>query len=230
VVTGVYRDLFAATASAGAALTGLLFVAMTVASQRTLVRGPRVIRQIRASAALLAFTSTLAIALFGLVPGTNIGYPAVIVAAIGIFFIAAAIRSIVGSRAGPSLVRSQVWLILILLLICVAELAAGVVLLGNPASTTSLQTIGYAVVSSLLVGIGRAWEFIGERDSGIFASLGILVGHTDERGAPAADDGGPDGPGGAISRTADRRDEPEAHGDAPAGDPAERGEPRAGGD
>jgi hypothetical protein len=194
VVTGAYRDLFAATASAAAALTGLLFVAMTVASQRALVRGPRVIRQIRASAALLAFTSALAIALFGLVPGTNIGYPAVIVAAIGILFIAAAIRSIVASRAGPALVRSQVWLILILLLIAFAELAAGVVLLGNPASATSVQTIGYAVVSSLLVGIGRAWEFIGERDSGIFASLGILVGHTDQQRTSAADDGSPDNP------------------------------------
>jgi hypothetical protein len=194
VVTGAYRDLFAATAGAAAALTGLLFVAMTVASQRALVRGPRVIRQIRASAALLAFTSALAIALFGLVPGTNIGYPAVIVAAIGILFIAAAIRSIVASRAGPALVRSQVWLILILLLIAFAELAAGVVLLGNPASATSVQTIGYAVVSSLLVGIGRAWEFIGERDSGIFASLGILVGHTDQQRTSAADDGSPDNP------------------------------------
>jgi hypothetical protein len=194
VVTGAFRDLFAATASASAALTGLLFVAMTVASQRALVRGPRVIRQIRASAALLAFTSALAIALFGLVPGTNIGYPAVIVAAIGILFIAAAIRSIIASRPGSALVRSQVWLILILLLISFAELAAGVVLLGNPASATSVQTIGYAVVSSLLVGIGRAWEFIGERDSGIFASLGILVGHTDQQRPSAADGGSPDNP------------------------------------
>jgi hypothetical protein len=206
VVTGAYRDLFAATAGAAAALTGLLFVAMTVASQRALVRGPRVIRQIRASAALLAFTSTLAIALFGLVPGTNIGYPAVVVAAFGIFFVAAAIRSIVGSRAGPSLVRSQIWLILILLLISFAELIAGVVVLGNPASATSVQVIGYAVVTSLLVGIGRAWEFIGERDTGILASLGILAGHTDapdaaakgddERAAPAGPGTPPpDGPG-----------------------------------
>jgi hypothetical protein len=195
VVTGVSRDLFAATASAAAALTGLLFVAMTVASQRAIVRGPRVIRQIRASAALLAFTSALAIALFGLVPGTNIGYPAVVVGTIGIFFIAAAIRSIVASRAGPSLVRSQVWLILILLIICVAELAAGVVVLFNPASAESVQTIGYAVVTSLLVGISRAWEFVGERDTGILASLGILAGRpdatsdTDGPGDSAADPG-----------------------------------------
>jgi hypothetical protein len=184
VITGAYRDLFAATAGAAGALTGLLFVAMSVASQRALVRGPRLIRQVRASAALLAFSNTLAIALFGLVPGTNIGYPAVVVAVIGIFFTAAAIRSIVSSHAGPALVRGQVGLILILLLICFTELIAGVVVIGNPASGTSVQVIGYAVVTSLLVGIGRAWEFIGERDTGILASLGTLVG----RGHPQAGD------------------------------------------
>ncbi len=175
MVTAAYRDLFAATSAAAGALTGLLFVAMSVAAQRAVFRGPPVIRQIRASAALLAFSNTLAISLYGLVPGTNIGYPALILAVIGIAFIAAAIRSIMASRASRAQIRNQTWLIMILLLICITELAAGVVLLGNAASTTSVETIGYAVVTSLLVGIGRAWEFIGERDTGILASLGILV-------------------------------------------------------
>jgi modulator of FtsH protease len=203
VVTGAYRDLFAATAGAAAALTGLLFVAMSVASQRALVRGPLVIRQIRASAALLAFSSTLAIALFGLVPGTNIGYPAVVVATIGIMFIAAAVRSIVTSRSAPSLVRSQIGLILILLLICFTELIAGIVVLANAASTTSVQVIGYAVVTSVLVGIGRAWEFIGERDTGILASLGILTGHTARPRAADPDGDEGTGPGGADTPPAD---------------------------
>jgi hypothetical protein len=185
VVTGVYRELFAATAAAAAALTGLLFVAMSVAPQQAVVRGPRMIRQIRASAALLAFTNTLAIALFGLVPGTNVGYPALVVAIIGIFFTAAAIRSIVASHASPALVRGQVSLIGILLLICFSELIAGAVVIGNPGSETSVQVIGYAVVTSLLVGIGRAWEFIGERETGILASLGILAGRS---AAPKAAD------------------------------------------
>lgn len=196
MVTAAYRDLFAATAAAGGALTGLLFVAMSVTSQRAVFRGPPVIRQIRASAALLAFSNTLAISLYGLVPGTNIGYPALILAVIGIAFIAAAIRSIMASHASPKQVRNQTWLIMILLLICVTELAAGVVLLGNAASLTSVETIGYAVVTSLLVGIGRAWEFIGERDTGILASLGILAR---PGGAPEGDGPGGEHPAGPAS-------------------------------
>ena len=192
MVTGDYRDLFTTAATAAGALTGLLFVAMSVTSQRALVSGPPVIRQIRASAALLAFTNTLAISLFGLVPDTNIGYPAVVVAVIGIMFTAAAIRSILASRASPAQIRNQTGLIVILLLICVTELVAGVILLANPASISSVQTIGYAVVTSTLVGIGRAWEFIGERETGLLASLGILAGYP---GRPEADGQAAERPG-----------------------------------
>ncbi len=210
MVTGAYRDLFAATASAAGALTGLLFVAMSVGRSQALVRGPAVIRQIRASAALLAFTNTLTVALFGLVPGTNIGYPSVILAIIGILFTAAAIRSIVASHASPAQVRSQTGLIMLLLLICFTELVAGIVVLANPASSLSVQVIGYAVVSALLFGIARAWEFIGEREPGIFASLGVLVGHTDPRRASAATDGRSKDPGGRGSPPAGPGDSAEA--------------------
>ncbi len=203
MITGAYRDLFAATAGAAAALTGLLFVAMSVGGDRALLRGPLVIRQIRASAALLAFTNTLAIALFGLVPGTNIGYPAVVVAIIGILFTAAAIRSIVASRASPAQVRAQTALIMLLLLICFTELIAGIVVLGNPASSLAVQVIGYAVVSAMLFGIARAWEFIGERETGIFASLGVLAGRSPAQNPAAEGDGERAGPGGPGSPPAD---------------------------
>ena len=210
MITGAYRDLFAATAAAAGALTGLLFVAMSVASRQALVHGPPVIRQIRGSAALLAFTNALAVSLFGLVPDINVGYPAVIVATIGILFTAAAIRSILSSRAGRAQIRAQTSLIMILLLICFTELIAGIIVLGNPSSQTSVQVIDYAVVTSLLVGIGRAWESIGERETGILASLGILAGHA----APAEGAGHGDG---GLAADDTRRESPTADG---PGDPA----------
>ena len=208
MVTGDYRELFATAAAAAGALTGLLFVAMSVTSQRALVSGPPIIRQIRASAALLAFTNTLAISLFGLVPGTNIGYPAIVVAVIGIMFTAAAMRSILASHASPAVIRNQIELIVILVLVCVTELVAGVIVLANPASTSSVQIIGYAVVTSTLVGIGRAWEFIGERETGILASLGILAGRpgtADDAGRPATER--PTDPAGA-GNPAEANDQP----------------------
>jgi hypothetical protein len=70
-----YRDMLVAIATTAGALTGLLFVALSVAPRRERDLGPQVIRQIRAAAALLAFSKGLAVSLFSLVPGTNVGYP-----------------------------------------------------------------------------------------------------------------------------------------------------------
>ena len=89
MLNGAYRDLLPAIANCSAALIGLLFVAMTVARRRSPSDRPVVIEQVRAAACILAFTNALAVSLFGLVPGNNIGYPAIVLAVIGIFFTAA---------------------------------------------------------------------------------------------------------------------------------------------
>lgn len=96
-VFGTYRDLLTAIAGRASALTGLLFVAMSVTSRRSPAHGSAVIRQLRAAAALLPFTNVLAISLFGLVPGNSVGYPTTVMAVIGLFFTAAGVRSILSA-------------------------------------------------------------------------------------------------------------------------------------
>jgi hypothetical protein len=178
VVIGAYRDLFTAVAASAGALTGLLFVAVSVVPRRGGVSGLEVIQQVRAAAALLAFTNVLAISLFSLVPGTNAGYPAVVLGVIGILFTAAGTRSILSSRPARRQQGQQLELLILLLLIFGAELASGIAVIADPTRSTPLQVIGYAMVSSLLVGIARAWELVGNRDTGIRASLAVLAGRT----------------------------------------------------
>lgn len=197
MISGAYRDFFAAAAGSSGALTGLLFVAMSVAPPQGRSGGPPLIREIRASAALLAFTNALAVSLFALVPTTRIGYPAIIFGIIGIAFTAAAVRSMTRGTDPGRVLRGQFGLLWLLLAIYTAELVAGIAALADPRSGTAVQIIGYALVASLLLGIGRAWEFIGERDTGLGASLSILLGRRTEAGGdpvPPADDqpGGPD--------------------------------------
>jgi hypothetical protein len=170
-----YRELLVAIAGAGGALTGLLFVALSVTPRRDPAQGPRIIRQVRAAAAMLAFTNALAVSLFGLVPGTHIGYPSLTLGVIGLVFTAASMRSIVTSAAAAGVKRGQLSLIGLLLLIFGTEFIAGIFAVANPAAATPQDYIGYALVTSLIVGISRAWELVGDIDTGLTASLAVLT-------------------------------------------------------
>lgn len=171
MVTVTYRDLLTAVATSAGALTGLLFVAMSVAPRRAPQPGPPVIQQVRAAAALISFTNALAVSLFSLVPGTSIGYPAVVLGIIGITFTAAAMRSILSSQSTQRQKLQQVGLITLLLLIFGVELAAGIAVLADPRASEPVHAIGYALVTSLIVGIARAWELVGDRDTGLLPRL-----------------------------------------------------------
>ena len=208
VVSATYRDLFATVATAAGALTGLLFVALSLVPRRASGSGLSVIQQIRAAAAWLAFTNALAVALFGLVPGTDVGYPALVLGVIGIAFTGAGIRSIWASRATSRQQLRQVGLVVLLLLIFGTELIAGIVLLARPDSSTSAQVIGYALVTSLLVGVARSWELVGARGTGLIASIITLAAGRaevmdDDSGDPdgAVSSGSEDSPGNEFLRT-----------------------------
>jgi hypothetical protein len=176
VSTAGFPDLFAAVAATSGALTGLLFVALSLAPRHELTSSRHVIQQVRAAAALSAFTNALAVSLFGLVPGTNVGYPACVAGLIGLFFAAAGIRSILASQPTRRQRVRQLGLVGLLMLIFGTEVVGGIAILANPGGTEAEEAIGYAVVSTLLVGIARAWELIGQRDTGILASLAVLTG------------------------------------------------------
>jgi hypothetical protein len=184
VVTGDYRDFFVGIAGAAGALTGLLFVALSVAPRRTPTLENPVVRQVRAGAALLAFTNALAVSLFGLVPETNAGYPALILGVIGILFAAAGTRSMLASLPTLRQRARQSGLLLLLLLIFGTELVCGILVVGDPGRATAMHLIGYALVTSIMVGVARAWEIVGDRDTGLFASLSTLAGRPGDEDRP----------------------------------------------
>jgi hypothetical protein len=200
VITSTTREFLIALVGAAASLTGLLFVAISVAPRDGTDGGPLVIRQIRAAAALLAFVNCLAVALFGLQPGISIRYPAVVLGVTGIFFTAAATRTILSSPTTVGQRRGQLSLLNLLLLIFGTELVCGIILLGDSRSQTALDVLCGALVCSLLVGIARAWELVGDRNVGVFTSIGLLTQKANPPGSastPATADDDSRGAGGA---------------------------------
>jgi hypothetical protein len=175
VVTGDARDLFVAVAGAAAALTGLLFVAMSVTPRSASGRPRSVIHQVRSAAALLSFTNALGIALFSLVPGNNAGYPSMAFGVVGTLFTLASVRSIMADAAARHRFLGQVTLIAGLLAVFIIEIIDGLELRVNPANHSALDTIANLTIVSMLLGVARAWEFVGDRDTGIWASLLVLA-------------------------------------------------------
>jgi hypothetical protein len=179
VLTAGYRELLTAVAGSSAALTGLLFVAISVRPGSTAGGMPPVIRQVRAATSLLAFTNTLVVSLFGLIPDENDGRPAVVVGIIGILFTAASVRSMVADKAvSRYLLLRQAGLVMLLLAAFCVELGAGIVLISSPDSRGAAELLCNIVVGLVIIGIARAWELVGDRDTGIFASLAVLAGRT----------------------------------------------------
>ena len=173
------RDFFVASGSAAGALIGLLFVAISVASER-IARAKAGVQlyRVRASAALTAFTNALAVSLFALIPGHKIG-PAAAVAAVaavgGLTFVAAALLSLIRLRQGRSDTLRHALLLIVLAVTFVIQLIEGVDVITQPGDSGAVNTIAALVIVCFLIGIARAWELIGGPSIGITREVTGLV-------------------------------------------------------
>jgi hypothetical protein len=178
MVPSSIRDFFTAGASVAGALIGLLFVAISVASDRlSRAAAEGQLHRIRAAAALTAFTNALAVSLFALIPGEKIGGAAVTLAAVGLAFVVAALLSLVRLRQvkwGP--VRDGLFLVG-LAVTFVIQLLAGIDVTAHPGDSGTVNEIAVLVVVCFLVGIARAWELIGGPSIGITNEVTALVRH-----------------------------------------------------
>jgi hypothetical protein len=186
LLTEPYRELFTAVATCAAGLIGLLFVAISVGPREGVPGRPAVIQQVRAASALLAFSNALAVSLFGLVPGQSAGYAAISASAIGILFTAASVRSIVSSpHVTTDQALRQAGLIAVLFAAFGGELACGIGLLASDTTLFGPGFLSNTLIALLLIGIARAWELVGNRDTGVLASLAVLTGRDHRPPEPA---------------------------------------------
>ncbi|HTZ24735.1 MAG TPA: hypothetical protein VMC83_12160 [Streptosporangiaceae bacterium] len=182
------HDFFVACASVAGALIGLLFVAISVASDRLAREEAQAqVHRIRAAAALSAFTNALAVSLFSLIPGQKIGPTSVATASAGIVFVAAALLSLIRRHQVRRRVLLDVLFLFGLLITFVVQLINGADVLARPGNSGAVYTIASMVVICFLIGIARAWELIGGPSIGITREVTALVrGH--HRGAGDAAD------------------------------------------
>ena len=176
VVPESIHDFFLASGSAAGALIGLLFVVISVTSER-LARAKAGAQhyRIRAAAAITAFTNALAVSLFALIPVHKIGPTAAAVAVVGLAFVAAALLSLIRLRqVWQDTLRDALFLIG-LAVTFVIQLIEGVDVINQPGDSGAVDTIAILVVVCFLIGIASAWELIGGPSIGITQEVTELV-------------------------------------------------------
>jgi hypothetical protein len=202
VVPADFHEFFAASAGVAGALIGLLFVAISVAGDR-LARSeaPAQVHRIRAVAALTAFTNSLTVSLWALIPTEQIGIVSSVVATVGLLFVAASLLSLV--RLGQ--VRATAWSATFLIGLAatfalsfirlrqrdattrdatfliglaatfVFQLYAGIDLDVKTNDPSMVENIAIVVTICFLLGIFRSWELIGGPSIGFTQEVTALL-------------------------------------------------------
>jgi hypothetical protein len=174
VIPEGFHEFFVAAAGVAGALVGLLFVAMSVTQERLAKEGSSQLNRVRASASLTCFSNALAVSLFALIPGVGVGWTAVIVAILGMLFVAASILSLIRLRAEHGTSPTDALFLAVQTAMLVVQLIAGISAISGPETPGHVRTIAIVVIVSFFIGIARAWELIGGPEIGLLHELRLL--------------------------------------------------------
>jgi hypothetical protein len=152
MVPSEYSAYLATTATAAAALIGLLFVAVSVRDET--IFGPDAMPggEALAITAFVGRVNSFVVSMFGLIPKINIGEPAAIMAVISIASIIRLQRRLHTSR--NLAVQS------ITLIAYVSQLGYGVLFLVRPHDSDQLINLCIIVLVTLIVSLQRAWSLL----------------------------------------------------------------------
>lgn len=176
-----FANFFVASAGAGAALIGLLFVAISIRPENTLGDRAHPLRKGVASGAFTALTNAFFVSMFALIPQSNLGVVALFV---GLIDVLVTVRLGRGLRRGPRRAREEepswgAWWRMVVTLVLTAGIYAyeammGATLLRQPHDSGAVVGLCYVMILVYAIGLGRAWELLGGPGGGISTWLNPL--------------------------------------------------------
>jgi hypothetical protein len=169
-----YSDFFTASASAGGALTGLLFVALSVSAERLREIADHVEHQAMAATAFTALIDALFVSLDALTPGGGTQTTSVIMGTIGLTSTASLFWRLWKSRDDERLSKRWPYLLSLITVMYGAQ-----AILGGTAGTASRSdSLSVTFIFIMFaVGIARSWELLGISGGGPLNLLNERLSH-----------------------------------------------------
>jgi hypothetical protein len=189
VVPADIHDFFAASAGVAGALIGLLFVAISVTGERLArAEASSQIPRLQAYGALVSFTNALTVSLFALLPDESIGTASLVVALLGLVFIAASLLSLIRLRQVRATTRDALFLVVLAVLFA-WQLVSAINVMGDPGDSNAVENIAIVVIACFLIGIFRAWELIGGPSIGFRQEIVAMIRAENAERAKRAENG-----------------------------------------
>jgi len=174
VVPPEFANFFIAGASAGAALVGLLFVAVSIAPERMVTRRAPIERQAVAGSAFTALINAFLLSLAALIPRFNFGTVIVPVSSLCLATSLLQAWQLLRLRKGwPSLLR-RAFLVLLGVALYGLELVYGLQLLIDPSQIGIVYGLVFMLWGAFALGLIRAWELLGVHRYGLLGWLNPL--------------------------------------------------------
>lgn len=153
MVPASFIGYFTGAATAAAALIGLLFVAVSLRPESVLGTGASAKAQAVAGSAFTALVNSFFVSLIALIPSTNIGYPAVIMALISLYSTFRLHRGL--GKGEPAEMQ-----LILALAAYLTQFVAGAFLIFSSGNQSLVYTIAYVVVAAFAAALGRAWSLM----------------------------------------------------------------------
>lgn len=168
-----FANFFIASASAGAALVGLLFVAVSIAPENIVTRRAPVERQAVTGSAFTALVNAFFVSLVALVPHFDLG--PIIVPFNSLCLLASLIWAwkLLRLRKGWLSLLRRAFLVLLSFALYGLELVNAFQLIGDPSQVGNIYGLVLLLLGAFILGLTRAWELLGV-EWGLFGWLNPL--------------------------------------------------------
>src|SRR5690348_1056627 len=168
-----FVNFFLASAGAGAALVGLLFVAVSIAPEQIVMANAPVDRQAMASSSFTALLNAFFISLGALIP-TNLGGITLVLSLTGLAHSIYLAWSLLKARQRWQNMLRRFFLIVVSLFTYGYELYCAILILNEPQNVGGFFVLTWLLLAVYGIGLTRAWQLLGARRFGIMSWLSPL--------------------------------------------------------